>query len=901
MFPTTGVEGWSVVPGPAAQPPVFPLPVADVAVYADPEDTGGLGVVLSSLSHHVGATTCPVRSLDGALEARFTQPNVYGVNLLDRIALGAPCTLVLTVYDDDGETELFQVGTDPDHPLPYLVEPDGYGEQEIDFAEGRASLTTVTVEVIDPAQIPGDQDSGWMTEQLARFGLANISGRRCRLVRFISEALGEHVIIDGPAGTPSMGSTYASYRWEIRDTRETERKIRLFEFAGSAAAGLRSLVPDELIDGYGYDGPTNTYLQRPGIPLEGHTHLNPFYPSPGSATIEVGASEFPAQAQRLRIWQEAYDAVINGIGRSGSTPIHNIEFLFRWRDAGSSDPWTEIPGNALLVSLSTAKSTTTEGARVVGQVIIEDRRVNPLDSMYDPDVADLPADDQIIEFFLLGPVPTNEKHPVVIDPRVVPGVDGPLNEGADLLLGQWQVSAVTGGDTTGFVGLTTVPGNAEGIRRQTVPVFNRLGNQSTVEDVFIPTRGILSWRAAGSADPWTDITLDPALGGPTLRASIELPLRNTVRVFYLLSLTAPTGSVPADLQDIEFTVAYPPGSPELLPVTVGMTAGEFAKAVYDGLYSPRDPDGLVVPLGVRYDEAALLLMTDLVRLRLTEPVDDAREFLEQMIYAPTGWVPALDRDGTVSPVSQIPPDDIAALPVIDNAITEPAPNWNAGQRIVNILRFTYPRDFVLPDDEPAYPDPAISSDPDDHRQKVVRAQPITMEFRDEASIDRHGEKVLELDGSAFTAIGVVPDAGEELTLPPQPTYRFTYGFSGRKLRIPTGLAPVTSTPIVRFGAYVRPVSGDVTQEQGHQLAELRNQHVLARYSLGAPAIDVNVMRAGIALLRAGSWVALDLSWLPDYVTQRRGLLGMGQIVAMGDLDCAWRRVLIEQVVPEQES
>lgn len=895
MFPTGGSAGWSVALSAAAAPPVYVLPADAVAVYFDVAETGGLGTPLSSLSHHLGATTCIVLTLAGTLEARFRQPNVYGINLLDRIILGADCALVLTVFDDDGITPLWEVGSAPDHAAPYLINPENYGQQEVDFAAGAATLGTVSVGVIDPAVIPGDQDGGWLTERLARFGYGDIAGRRSRLIRFISTTLGEQVIADGPAGAPSMDASYAAFTWEIRDTRETERKVRLFEFAGNVATGLRSLVPDELIDGYGYDAPSNTYLIRQAMPLQAQANRHAFYPTPSVVVFGMGTL-FPDQVARQRIWQEAYNAVIDGIGRTAviqSILSPNIDFLFRWRAAGSSDAWTEVPGEVLGVSLTTNPSVTTEGARVVINVAIEDHRLNPSDPLYDPLAPALPTENQVVEFFLLGVVPTNEKHPVVLDSRVVPGVLGPLDPSAALLLGRFALVASIGGISSGLINLLAIPGNAEVIRRQTVPVFERLGNESTTSDIFIPSRGTFSWRAAGSSDPWTNIILDPATGGgASLLAYIALPLRNTFRVFTLLQLTAADADVPTDAQDIEFTVTYAAGAPELLNLNVGVTAGQLAKNVYDGLYAPRGPVGELVPMRVRYDEAALLQMTDLVRLRLTEPVDDARDFLEKFVYAPTGWAPALNAEGEVSPVSQVAPTDSTLLSVMNNEVTEPSPDWSAGSRIINILRFTYQRDFTLEDtDVNAYPDPPQSNpaDPGEERQKVMKSQPELIEFRDEVSIARHGEQALELDGSAFTAIGKVPAAAAEATLPPQLNKRPRGG------RLAT--SPVTSTPLVRTGAYVLPVSGDVADEVGYQLALLRQLHLHNRYSLGAPAFGANVMRSALPLLRAGSWLVVSLSWLPDYVTQRRGLVALGQVLAIGDLDCAWRHVLIELVVP----
>lgn len=164
------------------------------------------------------------------------------------------CTLTLTVYEDDRISPRWEVGTGAGHPYPYLAQPDRYQEQELDMAAGRSSLATVGVAVIDPAQTPGDQDSGWLTERLAAFGLADIAGRRCRLLRFVDEATGYEVVADGPAGVPRLDASYAAYGWEIRDTRDTERRLRLFDLVGGAPAisGAASVDPTPP-PGYGFD------------------------------------------------------------------------------------------------------------------------------------------------------------------------------------------------------------------------------------------------------------------------------------------------------------------------------------------------------------------------------------------------------------------------------------------------------------------------------------------------------------------------------------------------------------------------------------------------------------------------------------------------------------------------
>lgn len=904
---TGGDRGWSGLGADSGGLPVSrPLPTPVMAAWYDPTPLGGIGNVIDAAVLEYGASTARVRHAEGSFEARLVHPEVFGVAIVDSFFPIPPlCSLVLTVYDDDQETVLWSVGTDIGHPRPFLVEPDNYGSQELDFAQGGATLGTVRVTVIDPAQVAGDQDSGYVTERLARLGIASLGGRRCKLERFISEEIGYQVIIDGPAGQPELDASYAAYSWDIRDVREIERKILAFTYAGREATGLRSLVPDELMDGYGYDADLNTYLMRPALPLRGICTRVVGYPNPSVVTVLMDSATFPEQARRLLISQESYEAIINSIGRIESIVFPNNDFIFRWRAANTADPWNEVPGAALGVTIDTDASTITSDTRLLNFMVIEDRRLNPFQPEYDPTAPDLPGNGVTIECFLIGALPTSELHPVVLDSAVVPGVQGPLNPTAALNYGHFHLVTSIGGISAGTIDLLGSPVNAEDIRRQTVPVFNRLGNLSTTPDIFIPTSGLFSWRLYGSSDPFTEITLQPALPGqPSALIYIELPFRDTYRVFTMVQLAANDADVPADDEVIEFTIQYI-GVQEQSPITVGETAGQVAKNAYDGLYSPRGPNGELIPTGIRYDVDALLAMTDPVKMILSNPVDDLRDWLEKTIYAPTGWVPALDALGRVSPMSQIPPQDTTSLPRVTAANTEPAPSWNAGATIINVVRFTYSRHYNAgpPDPPPTSPAPPTGEE----RQGVIKAQAVDLEFRDDASVARHGEQILEIDGTAFAALGVVADSGTESLLKPNPfwrKYRLIHfptaggGFGAALVPLPP---PVTVTPVVRPAVFVEPLHGEIADEIGYRLAQLRQLHVQNRYSLGAPSMTLNVMRAAMVGLRAGGWVIVDLPWMPDYLTGRRGLVTLAQVTALGDLDCAWRELTLEQVIPIEGS
>ena len=220
----------------------------------------GDGLFTSELAAHVANdTTHRLIGLSGGWAASgivYFSASDLRVYELEVFPTGPACTLLLTVYDDDGTTPLWEVATDPNHARPYLCEPDHYGEQEIDVATGSATLGAVTATVIDLPLLAGDQDSGYITALLADIGVPALAGHRCRFLRF--DPNGEPVIIvDGPAGTPRLNADYASFSWDIRDTRETERKIRLFDLIGAMDApvivGATPAGPEETGTNYGFD------------------------------------------------------------------------------------------------------------------------------------------------------------------------------------------------------------------------------------------------------------------------------------------------------------------------------------------------------------------------------------------------------------------------------------------------------------------------------------------------------------------------------------------------------------------------------------------------------------------------------------------------------------------------
>jgi hypothetical protein len=612
--------------------------------------------------------------------------------------ISTPCALVLEVYEDDGETIAWEVSTEPAHENPFLCLPQHYGEATIDVVNGAATIAQIEVVVIDRRQIAGDQDTGFVTERVQ-----DIRGKRCRLRRFISQEEGFVTIIDGPAAAPRMDG-YAAFKWVIRDTRETERKKKAFAVTGSTA-----LFPMGVVDGFGYNAVTDTYLRDPVLPAVGEAR-DGLFEIPESTTFPQVVMRFldtfPENTDEQRtITAKALEAlegqleILSTEDGPFSFTIHNWRCRFpnltvRWRARGSVGDWNIIPAGS--VAIWGQAWVNGAGGLELGRFM-----TNPLESS---------------------------------------GGDG-------------LIDRISFGDerATNFV---------------TAPVLPAHGQE--VEAVLI----------------WS---------GP------------------------PTETSPYHLE--------------------GLTLGELCERAYQGVYSLREPvTGALVPTGIRHDPAALALLTDPVLARLDEPVEDIRDMLEKLGYGPAGWVPALDLDARISPVSQIPPDEIGGLIVVSNPITEPTDDWNAGQRVVNKLSFTYPRFFV-----PTDPSVEVGGD-------GIAVRMITHEFVDPASIAKEGEFSVSYDGSLFGALG-------------------------------DGIGEAAGV------------------EHGAILANARRLYVFDRYRNGAQAIRVPVHRRTTASLRAGSWVPVDLSWFPDYTTRRRGMVTGGQIIAIADLDCSSRELLIEEAFP----
>jgi hypothetical protein len=381
---------------------------------------------------------------------------------------------------------------------------------------------------------------------------------------------------------------------------------------------------------------------------------------------------------------------------------------------------------------------------------------------------------------------------------------------------------------------------------------------------WFPNADVL-WRLAGSSDPFNVARPDAPLlyayrlGGvqPGVIAGTSTAVRGLLSLLLWWDPAGPPAGFPTeDNVELEIILRHRGAASEELPYYYEGNLGDLLAKLYDrelerapslggDVYDPQgldDPASASFGGGVRYDPAAIAALTTPVLLRATEAVDDGRDWAESKLYAPAGFIPSIDAAGLVSPVSRARPSVITG-PEINDAVAEPAPDWNAGERVVTAVRYTYPRYFI----------PGSLANIETGADGLA-VRDVVIEFRDPAAEDKHGEQIVEYDASAFGAVA----------------------------------AP--STSIIDPGGL--PIEG--VPETGSILAAEARYEVLERYRDGAPAFRVAVRRSDFPTLRDGDYCPTNLSWLPDLAATLRGLeVEAVQVLSIEGLDCEWLTLLLE--------
>lgn len=616
------------------------------------------------------------------------------------------CSLLLEVfksavdYDLGDETVDWSVSTDPAHARPWLMPVGNYGEQEADPVSCAVSIGTLEVGVIDVPQTLGDQTTGWMTERAH-----GVFGRRCRLRRYVDDDIGWVTIADGPAGTPRMDPSYSAYKWTIRDTRDTERKLKAFTSGGTA-----TIVPRGVMEGF------------------------------GSHEDEDG----------------------------------NPAWLIEPQETG-------VEGEMLVQELGDGSG------RYVGTVLFSDQ--------FDTDV------------------PFGEL-PILLNPDLI--ID---EEGEEALEGR-SLDAATG-------------------------VF-------PMADVLWRIAPEDPWNVARPSTPYAYTGMNLGQAQACVYDGEEVRALVSVLLFFQVGVPV---DFPGSEDTVEIILRHRGSATENYPFYFEGTAGELLSALYTGalaiapnlggdVYDPTGMEDVVQGLAsrVRFDQTALDAMTTPVLLRQVEPVDDGRDWAEASVYGPSGWIPAMDSDGRISPVSRNRPVELTGLPNFTNSNTEPSPDWNAGERVVTEVRYSYKRFFVPTPG--SFPQIATEAD-------GLAVRDITLAFTDPEAELVHAAQPQEFEASVFSAIGDADGSAR------------------------TGI----------------PETGSILAQEGRF-------EVLARYRNGAQSFGVAVPRSEIPTLRVGAWVTWNLSWLPHRTTGLRGGASdseaAAQVLAIRDDDCAWRSLLLEE-------
>lgn len=138
-------------------------------------------------------------------------------------------------------------GTDPDDVRPYMKRIMQFAPADVDFIEGKSSIGQMNIEVVDKRTNPNDQNTGWFTAILSDAdGNNQLTGRRI-LIEQQAEDGSWYTLMNGVIGDITLADNKVTYKMAVRDARERERKIPIF----NAIDGDWSLMPLGLTRDFG--------------------------------------------------------------------------------------------------------------------------------------------------------------------------------------------------------------------------------------------------------------------------------------------------------------------------------------------------------------------------------------------------------------------------------------------------------------------------------------------------------------------------------------------------------------------------------------------------------------------------------------------------------------------------
>lgn len=306
-----------------------------------------------------------------------------------------------------------------------------------------------------------------------------------------------------------------------------------------------------------------------------------------------------------------------------------------------------------------------------------------------------------------------------------------------------------------------------------------------------------------------------------LKGEAPRPAFDIVKTAQLIPSAGDTSPVNGQVIWVRYLSALPPEKdvPKYLEEP---SYGTLLRKIYDGDYS--DPQ---VPPRVQYDVAAMAQMEiDTLPMAgiVYEIVTDMKGWVEENIYKINGYAPALNPSGLVIPVKYALPDpSVPLLEITDALVEEKKAEWEHSDALaVNKVSFTYQRDLV--------PGSLIFLS----GTRIISTD-VTIEDWNLGSAALFNAKALEFK-------------------------------------------PVTAHTVVRGGGILAAIP-NLASEVGWRLAMARSADALTRFGSGAQQckITAKASNLGVYAAEAGDWVIVNVSWLPDYQTRRRGIMRLMQI------------------------
>lgn len=366
-----------------------------------------------------------------------------------------------------------------------------------------------------------------------------------------------------------------------------------------------------------------------------------------------------------------------------------------------------------------------------------------------------------------------------------------------------------------------------------LPSYDGTGNISGYRYGFVGIR----WRAWGSTGAWTQLVNMPVYQNTTFSSWISA--FTTLEINYLFPRGGPVvgiaafilssdsgAGLPSNGEDIEIVMNYYGQPTDDFPLLIECSFGQLLKDCYDGVYSAGAPK-------IHYDAtaiAAMLTNTPIARVRITSPEDDMLTWVQDNIYQPLGYAPGLSAKGEILPIRYAIPDATVTLVSLDDSNVQAAEWMHSYEDVYNTVTFTYQREVGTGKYGVAVPSQGFIS------QLIVETDVHIIDVFESAAL--FGPKVVD-----FT--------------------------------------PVT---IRTLGAGTNNLSGDLQDELGTLLARARAKELFDRFSYGSQRVKLSAFRdsTGVANLKAGDWVVLGTSYLPDYVTGVRGIDRLMQVVTIQD-------------------